>query len=91
MKLFFLNLFLLLSGNDHDSKKVEVVSSAKAVIETVEEAYSAKEPIEGYSAKSVKVPIKPPDFLMNPLNRLTFPVVPPLPPINPPPVTNVNP
>jgi hypothetical protein len=54
-------------------------------LEDLHEQYSAKEGI--YSAK---LPIEPPEIL-NPLNRMKFPLVPPMPPINPPPITNVNP
>lgn len=91
MKLFILNLFLLLTGNELDLKRVEAGSSAKDIIET----YSAKEPIEEYSAKSskdclVELPAPLPDVLMD---RLEMPIYSylPLPPIKPRLVTDVNP
>lgn len=96
MKLFIINLWLLLSGQDVDSKKVDVAGSTKAVIEEVK-AYSAKEPIDlddGYSAKSdkegIELPEPWPDVLDRPLIPPYLPL-PPIPPINPPKVTEVNP
>jgi len=86
MKALLFNILLWLSGQDKEEIKKEYVSAKETIVET----YSAKD-ANVYSAKGAKVPIEPPDFLMNPLDRLTFPVVPPIPPINPPPVTNVNP
>ena len=89
MKVFFLNLLLWFGGN---SEKAEpVVESAKAVIES----YSAKDTIvDVYSSKSAKdimgeIPDVP-DLLMEPLQ---MPILPPLPifPINPKPITDVNP
>lgn len=89
MKLFILNLFLLLSGNDKVEKSF-VASDAKSVIES----YSSKESIcDEYSTKDVliDIPVGPlPDILMD---RLEMPIISyiPTPPINPPHVTNVNP
>jgi hypothetical protein len=67
--------------------RAEDIPKAKIVAE----AYSSK---SGYSDKdglySSKEIIEIPDVLQ-PLNKLYFPVVPPIPPINPPYITDVNP
>jgi len=89
MKSLLFSLLLWLNGNKDETFREEYVSAKGGMVEIVD-AYSAKS-AEVYSAKGAKVPIEPPEFLMNPLDRLIFPVLPPMPPINPPPVTNVNP
>lgn len=87
MKLLIFNLLLWFSGNS--DKPDCVADSAKAVIETYssKEAYSAK---DSKGEEIIAPPLNLPDALMEPLH---FPVLPPLPiiPINPKPVTEVNP
>lgn len=93
MTLFIINLWLLISMQDIDPTKVNVGGSAKEVIEKVG-AYSAKNQIEGYSAKSAKdvvveLPEPWPDVLDRPFLTPYFPL-PPM-PINPRKVTEINP
>jgi hypothetical protein len=57
-------------------------------IEKNEKNYSSKESVD-YSSKGKQVILEPPP--KNPLDFPKFPLVPPMPPINPPPITNVNP
>jgi hypothetical protein len=101
MKAFLFGLFLWLNVNsdsDFEKSLVKVQYAQKAVFECKpHKGHSAKGHIvkQGYSAKGAKVCIEMPndpyvDVLMD---RLHMPLLPPLPPIpiNPRPVTNVNP
>jgi hypothetical protein len=84
MKLLLLNLLLWFSGNqDKPDCVADISDSAKAVIES----YSAK---DSKGEEIIAPPLNLPDLLMEPLR---MPVLPPLPiiPINPKPVTDVNP
>lgn len=78
---------LWFNGNQVNEIRKDYVSAKDGLAEKVHSAKDA----DVYSAKGAKVPIEIPDILKNPLDRPIIPIFPPMPPINPPPVTNVNP